>query len=96
MREIGEYKLFGEFHINTKTNEGDFAKQYFIIVGKKEYDTALIIRKLVLTNHRKKYEEENYKPLKTWKNQTLFEKRFSIKLTTLNEVLKRISTISKK
>lgn len=74
----------------TKTNNGELAKQYFKVVSGTGYETALVIKKLVLSSDTNIYAGE-YRILRTWKNKYLFEKWFSIKLSTLVDVFKWIN-----
>ena len=84
------------YKINTKTNWGEFAKQRFCIVWKEDMDKALVVEKLVLTHRIKSYTSSGYQNLKEFKGKALCRQQFSIKLTTLNEVIKWMKSISKK
>ena len=76
----------GHFIKKSKTNQGELAKQYFKVVSGIGYDTALVIKKLVLSSDYGLYCPD-FKILKTWKDKYLFEKWFSIKLSTLRDVV---------
>jgi hypothetical protein len=73
------------FFIKSKTNDGEFAKQYFLAIKSDTTEPALIIRKLVYTDAYELYAD--YKLLKNFKGKGLFEQRFSIKISTLNMVI---------
>jgi len=73
-----------EFFIKSKTNSGEYAKQYF---KEAQFDDdtssrALIIRKYVLSDKLDGY--PNYDLIKTYKGFGLFLQKFSIKTETLN------------
>jgi len=72
------------FFIRSKTNEKEFAKQYFVVIKSDNTDPALLIRKLILSNNFRLY--ANCELLKTYKGMGLFEDRFGIKLSTLKAV----------
>ena len=85
------------FFIKSKTNNGEFSKQYFTILTGENAKPALDIRKLVLTDDFYLY--RNYRILKEYKDKRLYEDDFVIKLKTLNiviDTLNKIKWISKK
>ena len=73
------------FFIKSKTNDGEFAKQYFLAIKSDTTEPALIIRKLVYTDNYELYAD--FKLLKNYKGKGLFEQRYSIKISTLNFVI---------
>ena len=73
------------FFIRSKTNAGEFTKQSFLAITSDTTESALIIRKLVLTDNFELY--RNFKLIKKYKGRGLFEQRFSIKLSTLSTVI---------
>jgi len=77
--------IMPRFFIKSKTNDGEFAKQYFIAVDSDKAEAALIIRKLVFTDNYELY--SHLEPLKKYKNKYLLQQRFSIKLSTLSKVI---------
>ena len=88
-------KCFSRFYIRSRTNKNELAKQYFNVCGTNMDNAALIIRKLIYTNQDFHYFDNNeYKLLRNFKNFRLYETKFSIKLNTLNEVMKIISKIN--
>ena len=81
--------IMPRFFIKSKTNDKEYAKQYFLAIQSDTTDAALIIRKLVLSDNFRLYED--YKLLKEYKGMGLFETRFSIKLSTLNMVISALN-----
>lgn len=73
------------FFIKSKTNDGEFAKQYFLAVDSDTTEAALIIRKLVFTDNYALYSD--FELLKQYKGKYLLQQRFSIKLSTLSKVI---------
>ncbi len=78
----------GTLIIRSKTNNGEYGKQYFCIAGHNKEDSALIIKKFVLSNDEVLYRNCNFKPVKKFKDKTLYFIGFSIKIDTLSEALK--------
>lgn len=79
------------FFIRSKTNDGEFAKQYFHTITGDNTEPSLVIDKLVLSDNFSLY--QSYKLLKIYKGKGLFEVAFGIKLTTL---FGAVSYLSKK
>jgi len=77
--------VMSRFFIKSKTNDGEFAKQYFLAVDSDTTEPALIVRKLVFTDNYELYSD--FELLKRYKGKYLFQQRFSIKLSTLNTVI---------
>lgn len=77
--------IMPSFFIKSKTNDGEFAKQYFLAIKSDTTEPALIIKKLVYTDNYELYTD--YKLLKNYKGKGLFEQRFGIKISTLNLVI---------
>lgn len=73
------------FFIKSKTNDGEFAKQYFLAVSSDTTEPALIIRKLVFTDNLPLYSD--FELLKQYKGKYLLQQRFGIKLSTLSKVI---------
>jgi len=74
--------------VRTKSLAGDLCKQYFkVAIGEDTpEEPALLIRKLVLSNHTELY--TLFKALKTFKDKTLYEQGFSVRLSTLDKAQK--------
>lgn len=72
------------------TNDKCPAKQYCYVTEdkKKDYEKALIIRKLILVNKSDllDYMMTGHAVLKKFKNNVLLQKTFSIKLSTLENI----------
>jgi len=88
-----EIKTSETFTLKTKTNDGEFCKQRFVIAGAKTMDTALLIGKWVLTSNVKLYRKYGYKNMKNYKGKSLMYLSYGIKLSSLNEVLSWANTI---
>jgi len=86
------YHLKPTFFIKSKTNNKEFAKQYFMILASETTEPALIVRKLVYTNDYELYCDD-FDILKKYKDHFLFQQIFSIKLSTLSSVLSVIFTM---
>lgn len=84
--------VIARFIKRSKTNEGELAKQYFLILASEGNDTALVIRKNVLIKERfELYERYGFELLKEFKGYRLYKQVFSIKLETLSEVVRWIN-----
>jgi len=84
--------VIARFIKRSKTNDNEFCKQYFILAGKEGMETALIIRKNVLTKQNfDMYEKYGYELLKQYKEYRLYKQVFSIKLSTLSEVVRWVN-----
>jgi hypothetical protein len=81
--------LVPEFFIRSRTVRGESSKQTFVVVRTEDNDAALLIRKLVLSGDINRFAD--YKILKQFKNQYLFELVFSIKIKTLEKVVSHIN-----
>lgn len=80
--------VMARYCIRSKTNIGDFAKQYFKIIAREKMDTALVISKLILTEDTDEmYFRNRYELLKEFKGKKLYRQVFSIKVGTLIEAL---------
>lgn len=75
--------------IKSKTNDGFPAKQYCILKEDKSinYEMALIIKRLVLSDSFDSYLMTGHVMLKRFKKTALFGKTFSIKVSTLYEIM---------
>ena len=73
-----------------KTNDGNTVKQYCFIAENKSkgYEKALIIHRLILTDNYKDYFMTGHIHLKSFKGKGLFCKNFSIKVSSLQTMLK--------
>lgn len=72
--------------IKGTTNDGCLAKQYCVIAKNesKGFETAVVIRRLVLTDDLYGYIRTEHILLRRFKGRYLVCKTFSIKLSTLN------------
>ena len=78
--------IIPRFAIKSKTNAGDLAKSYFIVIKSDIYpNDTLIITKRVLSKDTQDYAD--CKILRKIKDYYLFETLFSIKLNTLNTAI---------
>jgi len=84
---MSESTVLKRFVIKSKTNDGEFAKQYNTVLAKSGYSPALIIRKLVYTKNFDSYVRSGFKLLKKFNSSGLVEQYFSIKLSTLKIVI---------
>lgn len=77
----------------SNTNDGFKAKQTFRIVTMSGYTPVMIINKLVLVDDPGKdiYRGNRFNLLKEYKGNRLYEQVFSIKLSTLNDVITGLS-----
>lgn len=80
--------------IRSKTNDGEFAKQTFYILRKEGTDSALIVRKLVLTDNPQMYYNDGCKFLRHYKGKVLVLKTFGIKLKTLWKLVSALNSMS--
>lgn len=73
-----------------KSNDGNLVKQYCFVAENKSkgYEKSLIIHRLILTDNYKDYLLTGHSHLKTYKGKGLFAKSFSIKISSLKEMLK--------
>lgn len=71
------------------TNEKSLAKQYCYLAENKSkgFETAVIIRRLVLTDNVCEFIETGHVMLRRFKGKALMGKTFSLKLSTLNEIM---------
>ena len=76
------------FFMRSKTNDGEFAKQYFSVCYSDKYEKTLVINKLVLTSDLNEF--YGYIILKEYKGKYLIFKSFGIKLSTLKTVNEKI------
>lgn len=80
--------------IKTLTNQGELCKQYFSVAFGDGLDAGLIIRKLVLTKDTDLYLiKGKCELLREFKDVYLVQTIFSIKLSTLQGVVKWISEL---
>lgn len=92
MKEITGIKtVVPRFIVRSLTNDGDRAKQYVTVLKCDQYAPSLIIRKLVLTEDVG-YLNVGFKCLKNFKGFFLFEQVFSIKVDTLNLVIREVNS----
>lgn len=89
---VNEIKVSKIFYIKTKSNIGDLSKQYFFIASSDTMETSLIIRKLLLVDNKRKFPDD-LKIIKTFKDKFLVEQRFSIKMSSLNSMIKKINLL---
>ena len=80
-----------KFYIKSRTNSGDIGKQSFLVIRGDISEPSLIIRKLALSSDFSLFKE--FKLLKRFKDNGLFEQRFSIKLSTLKIVIDSLNDI---
>lgn len=95
MKEITGIKaVVPRFIVRSLTNDGDMAKQYVTVLKCDQYPPSLIIRKLALSEDRGFF-HTGFKCLKKFKGFYLFEQVFSIKVDTLNLVIKEVNSYAK-
>jgi len=72
------------------TNDGNIVKQYCFLTENKSkgYEKALIIHRLILTDNYKDYLQTEHLFLKSFKGKALFSKNFSIKVSSLEIMMK--------
>lgn len=75
------------------TNDGDLCKTEYTVCGKNKDDVALIIHRLVLSSPKNEYFKLFAYPLKTYKNKTLWQQQFAIRLNTLKDVVDWLNTL---
>lgn len=93
LRQLGYNVIMSRFFIKSKTNANEHAKQYFIALENDDYESCLIVRKLVLSSDERLCHD--FEILREYKGKFLFEQRFSIKLETLSNVLKVLNPLHK-
>lgn len=73
-----------------KSNDGNIVKQYCFISENKSkgYEKALVIHRLILTDNYTDYLATGHLHLKSFKGKGLFSKHFSIKVSSLEIMLK--------
>lgn len=86
-------RILKKFAIYTTTNAGDKSKQYYWVVESDEYETSLVIRKLILT---KDSDIDHHKIVKRFKNYYLIEQVSSMKLGTLSLIIKELNDLFNK
>ena len=84
--------VIARYSIRSKTNAGEFCRQDFRIVTKKEdiHNAALCVRKYVLAETDQMfevYENFGFDLLKIFKGKRLYRQVYAIKLNTLQEVV---------
>lgn len=84
----GKIVIMQKFFIRSKTNNGEFAKQYFIVSKSDIYEPALLVRKLILSGDHALYKEVEL--LRIYKGKGLYEMKFSIKISTLKMVIETL------
>jgi hypothetical protein len=91
-KQIKQSMIFGKKIIRSLTNDGQPAKQIFILYGSSLNDLCLIIKKYTLTDL------PNYDKfqivVKTFKGKKLYFSWFSIRINTLNKVLDWLRTLN--
>lgn len=92
--KLSTCSVIARFIKRSKTNDNELCKQYFIIAGIEGKETALIIRKNVLIKENFQiYEKYGFELIKRYKQYRLYKQVFSIKLTTLSEVVRWVNGI---
>jgi len=77
--------ILGTKVIRSKTLLGESAKQTFYLYKSDGYEATLVIHKLVLSDDEDMWKD--FEPLKTFKGKTLFFQHYSIRLSTLSQVI---------
>lgn len=90
-----EIKVSKLFFIKTKSNMGDFSKQYIFTAYPETMEGSLIIRKLLLVDSNKGF-PDNFKIIKTFKDRLLIETSFSIKMSSLNAMIQTLNSLGQK
>lgn len=82
-------KIRGKKFKRSVTNAGDLCKQYFIVIDEEGKDSALAIRKFVLTDssNAELYDRTGSRLIKCFKGRYLWFQSFSIKINTLNDAI---------
>ena len=83
-----QLKVSKPFILKSNTNEGDKSKQYCVIMIREVYDAGLSIKRLTLTKHRNSYLKLGFKVIKKYKGMYLMQQLFSVKLKSLNKIIK--------
>ena len=92
---MNQYIVLAKFIKRTNTNDNEKAKQTFRIIGTNNENVCLSIHKLVLTDNRKLYDKVGFELLRIWKGKFVFKQVFSIKLSTLGDVVNWITSLNK-
>ena len=79
--------------IKNRTNEGKPSKSEFTVCGKNNADVSLIIHRVTLAASDHDFYSKFAYPAKTYKNKTLWQQRFAIRLSTLREVTDWLNTM---
>lgn len=69
--------------IKNKTNGNESCKQYFYVIGIRNNDAAIIIKKYILSNRENIV---HFTKVKKFKNTTLYYQEFSIRVNTFEQV----------
>lgn len=83
--------------IRGKTNEGNPAKQYCVLAEdkSKDFEKAVIIKRLVLTEDLYSYIATQHYLLRRFKGKYLMGKSFSFKISTLSTILEWSNELNK-
>ncbi len=84
--------ILGKKIIKSKTILGESAKQSFYLYKCDGYEATLVIHKLVLSDDEDMWKD--FESLKTFKGKTLFFQHYSIKMSTLSQVIYWMNSIA--
>jgi hypothetical protein len=76
--------------LHGKTNDGQVVKQYCYITEDKSkgFEKSVIIHRFILTDNYDDYVKTGHSLLKSFKGKGLFLKSLSIKISTLEKIMK--------
>lgn len=94
MKDIIRHQI-KPFFIKSIANNGDRAKQYFMVISDQHKDRSIIITKRVLTKDYALYFKLGYRGLRRFKDYYMLEYRFGIKLETMNRAMEIIDNALK-
>ncbi len=93
------YRVKRKKIIRNKTNDGDLSKQTFSLIYTDSTDIALQMVQLMLTRDHISYRNRSslgVVELKKFKDVFLFRRSYSIRLSTLNEMLYWLNSMNRR
>ena len=96
MKNNNKIKASSTFILRSKANNGDLSKQVCIILGKKDNESCLAIKRYSLTTDLKDYKKLGFKVVKKYKNYYLVCQLISIQLKSLDTILKWMCSLTNK
>ena len=79
--------------IKNKTNEGNPSRSEFTVCGNNNADVCLIIHRVTLAASDHDFYSKFAYPLKRYKDKTVWQQRFAIRLSTIQEVANWLNTM---